>query len=325
MPENIRESVAALCDTWIGTKHDVMNELFVLHELIDSPNPPTETIDSKCRVIQRMLGEPATLSAQVVNALQETCETEPACELALMLLMESAANVLNAIPAWPTTEDTGGRLRDVLDPWQDMRFLCPHCGRETPGKDLATGNMHDTFFSCDCPACGNNVVSIERPHVTELMNNIDNLPTETAVEVRTFAEQCARWQKEKLHCVEQLPDIDLDHIVLVWDADRNGHENTELYTEIVIRCGEREIYRGPSSWEYDDYFIDACKVLRRKYGNRLHDVIPTERTFCAMWGDKLRAPEIVEGMRERIRNASRIGNWPERPIDPGHSWENYPA
>ena len=113
------------------------------------------------------------------------------------------------------------------------------------------------------------------------------------------------------------------HIVLVWDADYNGDETTELNTEIVIRCGEREIYRGPSSWEYYEYFTDACKVLRRKYGDRLHDVIPTERTLNAMWGDKLRAPDIVDAMRERIRNTSRITNWTSRQMDPRDSCETY--
>ena len=218
---------------------------------------------------------------------------------------------------------TGGRLRDVLDPWQDLLYRCPHCGQEAPGKDLAPGDVHDTLFAVDCPACGNTVATIERPLVNDLLANIDNLPPEIQGEVRSFAEQCAQWQKEKLHCVEQLPDIALDHIVLVWDADYNGDETTELNTEIVIRCGEREIYRGPSSWEYYEYFTDACKVLRRKYGDRLHDVIPTERTLNAMWGDKLRAPDIVDAMRERIRNTSRITNWTSRQMDPRDSCETY--
>ncbi len=216
---------------------------------------------------------------------------------------------------------TGGRLRDVLDPWQDLLCRCPHCGQETLGKDLHLGDVHETLFSRDCPACGNTVVTIERPLVNDMLANIDNLSPEIQEEVRSFAEQCAQWQKTKLHCVEQLPEIALDHIVLVWDADYHGDDTTEWNTEIVIRCGEREIYRGPSSWEYYDYFTDACKVLRCKYGDRLHDVIPTERTFNAIWGDKLRAPEIVDALRERIRKTSRIGSWPSRPIAPCDSWD----
>lgn len=216
----------------------------------------------------------------------------------------------------------GGRLRDVLDPWQDMLYRCANCGRETLGKDLISGDLHETFFTRECPACGNNVVLIEIPHVTEMVANLENLPLETREEVIAFAKQCTQWQREKIHSIEQLPEIDLDHIVLIWDADYEGNESSEKYARIVIRCGDREIYRGPSSWEYYDYFIDACKVLRQKYGDRLHDVIPTERTLTALWGDKLNAPYIVDVMRKYIRKASRIGNWTKLPIDPCNSWES---
>jgi len=219
----------------------------------------------------------------------------------------------------------GGRLRDVLDPWQDMLFRCGNCGLESLGKDLDPGDLHQSFFTRECPDCAHNVVSITLPHVAEMLGNLDDLPPETQEEVLAFAGQCTQRQKEKLHRIEQLPKIGLDHIVLVWDADDEGQERSEQPAQIVIRCGEREIYRGPSSWEYYAYFIDACKVLRRKYGNRLIDVIPTERTINALWGDKLNAPEIVNGMRERIRKASRIGNWTNLPINPINSCETYTA
>ena len=143
----------------------------------------------------------------------------------------------------------GGRLRDVLDPWREMLFRCENCGLESLGKDLDPGDLHQAFFTRECPDCAHNVVSIALPHVTEMLDNR----------------------------------------------------------------------------EYYPYFIDACKVLRQKYGNRLHDVIPTERTLLALWGDEIKAPEIVEGMRELIRKASRIGNWTHLPIDPCQSWETYGA
>ncbi len=219
----------------------------------------------------------------------------------------------------------GGRLRDVLDPWREMLFRCENCGLESLGKDLDPGDLHQSFFTKECPDCAHNVVSISLPHVTEMLGDLGDLTPETREEVFAFAGQSTQWQREKLHRIEQLPEINLDHIVLVWDTDDEGQERSEPYGQIIIRCGEREIYRGPSSWGHYAYVIDACKVLRRKYGNRLHDVIPTERTFSALWGDELRAPEIVEGMRERLRKASRIENWTNLPIDPSHSWETYGA
>ena len=139
-----------------------------------------------------------------------------------------------------------------------------------------------------------------------MLGYLGDLPPDTREEVFAFAGQSTQWQMEKIHRIEQLPGIDLDHIVLIWDADDGGQERSKQPAQIVIRCGEREIYRGAASWGYYAYFIDACKVLRRKYGNRLHDVIPTERAWSALWGDEIKAPEIVEGMRERLRKASRI-------------------
>jgi len=219
----------------------------------------------------------------------------------------------------------GGRLREVLDPWREMLFRCENCGLESLGRDLDPGDLHQSFFTRECPDCAHNVVSISLPHVAEMLGDLGDLPPETREEVFAFAGQSTQWQREKLHRIEQLPEINLDHIVLVWDTDDEGQEGSEPYGQIIIRCGEREIYRGASSWGHYAYFIDACKVLRRKYGKRLHDVIPTERTFSALWGDEIRAPEIVEGMRERLRKASRIENWTHLPIEPWHSWENYEA
>jgi hypothetical protein len=75
-------------------------------------------------------------------------------------------------------------------------------------------------------------------------------------------------QPSHLSSVDQLPEIDADYIVLLWDADPNKNE-------IIIRHGEREIIRHRAGWEYWRYFIRACGILKTKYGYRLIDVVPT--------------------------------------------------
>ena len=209
-----------------------------------------------------------------------------------------------------------GPLRDQIDRWEEMSFHCDHCGADATGSQLGSGEIHDTFFEKTCPRCGEMVAMITRPHISELLTNLDRIPGERHAEILAFAESCRQWHAAKLHREEQLPDIAADHLVLVWDEDH-------ATSEIEVRCGEREIYRGPTSWEYYDYFIEACKVLRRKYGDRLHDVVPTERTFQGLWGDRLSAPCKVDEMRRRPRENSRIGNWTKHPVPPGDSWEAY--
>lgn len=202
-----------------------------------------------------------------------------------------------------------------IDPWEEMTFECKGCGRTLAGRDLELAEMFRDLAEMACPDCGKVVALACFPTERDVAANLHRMPPEKRREAEAFLARCADWGRRKLHRPDQLPDIAADHIVLVWDeTDRPAHG------DIVIRFGEREIYRGPTSWEYHGYFVEACKVLRRKYGDRLYDVIPTERAHCGLWGDCLSAPKITGGIRRRIRAASRIQ---QRKIDPADSWENY--
>lgn len=183
----------------------------------------------------------------------------------------------------------------------DQSMPHPHC----PLRDQID-RWEEMFFHCD--HCG--------ADATGSQLGSGEIPGERHAEILAFAESCRQWHATKLHREDQLPDIAAGHIVLVWDEDHATEE-------IVVHCGEREIWRGPTSWEYYDYFIEACKVLRRKYGDRLHDVVPTERTFQGLWGDRLSAPRKVDEMRRRLRENSRIGNWTKHPVRPDDSWEDF--
>jgi len=204
-------------------------------------------------------------------------------------------------------------FRAGIDPWEEMTFRCVGCGESRIGRDLFP-EIFKELMEMRCPNCGKPVILVSFPTAAEVAANLDRISPQKRREAEAFLAGCAEWHRNKLHSPEQLPDIAADHIVLLWDeTDRPAHG------DIVIRFGDREIYRGPTSWEYCGYFIEACKVLRRKYGNRLYDVIPTEWAHCGLWGDRLSAPKITDGMRRRIRAASRIQ---DHKIDPSDSWEN---
>jgi hypothetical protein len=216
---------------------------------------------------------------------------------------------------------TGQRLRDQIDPWREMLFHCAKCGMETTGDQLVLGEYYGEGFNLQCTGCHHLVACVTHPLVSEVLKHKGELPPEVLSDAREFAKGYAHYQKAKLTRPKQLPEIELDHIVLIWDARYLPEDHNEI--EFIIRCGEREIFRGPGCWECYDYFISACKVLRNKYGNRLYDVIPTERTYFYMWGDRLSAPCYMEEMRKRIRAASRIKNYSNVEIPPNESWETY--
>ena len=108
-----------------------------------------------------------------------------------------------------------------------------------------------------------------------------------------ISEGHKKWKKERLNSVEQLPEIEADYIVLSWDEDEDAKQ-------IVIRHGRDEIYRQPASWEYYNFFIAACRILKAKYGYRLMDVVPTPRVYVSIHGDSLTASNYTDEMRRLI-------------------------
>jgi len=97
----------------------------------------------------------------------------------------------------------------------------------------------------------------------------------------------------KLHSVDQLPEINSEFLILLWDQDWDTDE-------IQILFGERVIFRQPVSYEYHDYFVQACRILKEKYGYHLLDVVPTPRALTFLWGDRYGADETTDRMRELL-------------------------
>jgi hypothetical protein len=85
-----------------------------------------------------------------------------------------------------------------------------------------------------------------------------------------------------------------DEITLFWDVDSETKE-------ILIRTENRVIWRQPTAYEHYDYFVDALKILKAKYGRALLDVIPTVRAKLDLWGDRLSVPEICDEARRNLR------------------------
>lgn len=268
MSDDLRTSIKELCDELIRTKHDLMQEIFEASEWLESD---PDRFDLWKELTRPWILDVIMSINECVEAVQEAVKNGSASPLVSFLVMESAANILNTAPALPevSEEETKSEPDDIEED-----------GEQDDDEDDHDPNCY-AFYTEDSYPVGILIAAIRRlmarPELTaETTGDLKvflfamerlPLPLETRGEVVAFEKQCAQWQKEKLHCVEQLPEIDIDHIVLVWDADYEGHEISELYARIVIRCGEREIYRGPSSWEYYDYFIDACKVTMTPLGS----------------------------------------------------------
>jgi hypothetical protein len=102
MPDDLRTNIGKLCDELIGTKHDLMHEIFEASEWLESDPDRFE--------LWRELIRPWILDVimsinECVEAVQEAAENGSTSPLVSLLVMESAANILNTAPAFPEVSE----------------------------------------------------------------------------------------------------------------------------------------------------------------------------------------------------------------------------
>jgi len=93
LPEGAKAQIAALCDSLIATKHDVISELFELSEVSESSSP--SNINERVKMIIEWLWETILEMHQVVQTLQTAAETDAQFSIGWLLVVESATNILN--------------------------------------------------------------------------------------------------------------------------------------------------------------------------------------------------------------------------------------
>jgi hypothetical protein len=91
----LRSQTAEVCDAMVGTKHDIISELFEIDELLKLDAEST-IISSRLARSIRWLWEDISRLHQVVMALRADSQKDENYTLALILVEESAANILNA-------------------------------------------------------------------------------------------------------------------------------------------------------------------------------------------------------------------------------------
>ena len=95
-----------------------------------------------------------------------------------------------------------------------------------------------------------------------------------------------------LYSPRQLPELEGDSITLTWD---------QIEADSIISHGEQLVWRERTGWEVYDRFEEITEILRHKYGPRLVDVVPTERSLYALYGDSTRASFHVTSARQSLK------------------------
>jgi len=183
------------------------------------------------------------------------------------------------------------------DGWEDEDVSCSDCSWHGKGKDCSQGEMYRELFGLDCPECGEEITVIPFPTFAESRANWEKVSEVDKMMIELAEKRREDFLSRSLHSPDQLPNIDGDDLILVWDVDGSPSDGN-----VLIKHGKDIIWREPSSFENYRRFEEVVNILKEKYGDCLQDLVPTRKSYLDLYGDCLGSPNALASVRKRISN-----------------------
>ncbi len=166
MPDSLRDQITKLCSDLIGSKHDLIDDSIELEEAMVEGASHARLIE-RVKTILRWIQNDVSSIQECVEAINEAVKSGIAPSIVATLVMESAANILNAIPALPsccTPSADGDKEEEIEDEGEEPE----------PDEDCYGFHSEDSY------PIGQLVDAIR-----DLMERPD-LPPETLEQIRVF-------------------------------------------------------------------------------------------------------------------------------------------
>jgi hypothetical protein len=107
LAEAQRSAIVQICSTLVGTKHDVVSELFDLQDIEGAAE--SDVIQKRIERIVQMVIEDLTQLHEVVQSLETAIASDRRVGLAYLLVAESAANMLRSYVEMRDAADRYGK------------------------------------------------------------------------------------------------------------------------------------------------------------------------------------------------------------------------
>ncbi len=185
------------------------------------------------------------------------------------------------------------------DDWKSETLTCPKCGWTGAFEEGAV-EYYDQLNDCSCPVCdpAPMLAIVEYPTMEESKANWGKVSEAEKARLDFRSSFLAEWEASLLKSEDQLPDLDWAFlIILAWDLE-GWEKHTPMCT--VIRHGKREVWRELACFEGADGFAELVAILKKKYGSRLIDVVPTRRSGIYLYGDHLDSFDVVREARKSL-------------------------
>lgn len=189
-------------------------------------------------------------------------------------------------------------ILDYFGDWKTHPLTCPRCGWTGTFQQGDT-ELFDSLQDCHCPMAHTSaerpmLAIVPHPTLEDYRNHWDQLPERERRYIQCIETSRDRFNRLKLRTIDPLPDLPESVLDLAWDQEGE---------DLVIRLGDREIWREPVRYEALWRYKEILALLQEKYGARMRDLEPTKASWNHLYGDKTGHAHVIERIRKGLRTA----------------------
>lgn len=201
-------------------------------------------------------------------------------------------------------------MKNHYDEWKSEPYKCPDCGWEGAGFDLVQGELDSALYSMCCPSCFEDLEEVLLPLIEEAAEHREEMPPQEQALLNQRIHLSLSSPFTGLEDPRELPQVYRFRFVIHWDL-----VSDDGFT-VVLRHGNRELYRQPAYYEDYESFVRAAEAMHARYGRRIKDLIPTSRSETWLLGDAVRAIFAVNRSRSWLAGKYRNDESPDKvPMD----------
>lgn len=176
--------------------------------------------------------------------------------------------------------------------WLRKEYACGGCPWNGTAEASVRGGLHrGIYLELYCPQCSGLLDIIILPEEKACAHAKEAMTEEQLKALQAAEEEERTYRKKCLASTEQLPDLPEGDLFLIWDQDEG---------ETVIRHGDTVIWKEPVAYEGFERYERIALLLKEKYGDRVKDLVPTDRSLLFLYGDYAPSLEYMAKLRREL-------------------------
>jgi hypothetical protein len=176
--------------------------------------------------------------------------------------------------------------------WMDKECGCGKCSWCGTAGTCVRGGLHrGIYLELYCPECSELVDLIILPEERLCSHGAEGLTPEQLKAREDADKEKRRFLELCLSSPEQLPDLEGEEMILAWDQDKGD-------TRILL--GDTAIWSEPVVYEGFERYERVALVLKEKYGERVKDLVPADRSLLFLYGDYYPSMAYVRKVRKEL-------------------------